>query len=248
VIARGKHLAEAVMPCAIADCHGPDLAGGKSLELGPLGTLTAPNITKAGLGAAYSDGEFARLLRHGIKKDGRSLRFMPVQETTWMPDSDLVAIVSYLRSMPAVDKPNGPIDVRTMAKVLDRRGAFAFDVARKIPHDHIEIAPAPTPTAEYGRFIARLCTGCHGEQLSGGRPEGFPPQFPTPLNLTPHETGLKDWTYDDFAKMLDTGVRKNGASIRPPMPREAFQKYDETERHALWAYLRTLPPTPLGNR
>jgi hypothetical protein len=248
VLARGKHLAESVMPCSNADCHGGDFAGGKTLELGPLGTFTAPNITTAGLGAAYNDGEIARLLRHGIKKDGRSLRFMPVHESNWLPDSDIVAIVSYLRSMPAVDKPNGPIELHTMAKVLDRRDALHIDVARQITHDHIETAPPPSATAEYGRFIGRLCTGCHGEQLSGGRPDGWPPQFPTPLNLTPHETGLKDWTYDDFAKMLDTGVRKNGQSIRPPMPRDAFAKCDETERHALWAYLRSLPPTALGNR
>jgi hypothetical protein len=248
VLARGKHVAEAVMPCAIADCHGPDFAGGKSLDLGPLGVLTGPNITTAGLGAAYSDGEIARLLRHGIKKDGRTIRFMPVQESSWLPDSDVVAIISYLRSMPPVDKANGPVDLRPMAKVLDRRDAFVIDVARRIPHDHIELAPSPTPTVEYGRFVSRMCTGCHGDHLSGGRPDGWPPPFPTPLNLTPHDTGLKAWTYGDFAKMLDTGVRKNGEAIRPPMPREAFAKYDETERHALWAYLESLPPTPLGNR
>jgi hypothetical protein len=248
VLARGKHLTDAVMPCSISDCHGPDFAGGKTMELGPLGVMTAPNITMASLGAAYSDGELARLLRHGIKKDGRSLRFMPVQETTWLPDSDIVAIVSYLRTMPAVDKPNGPIDLHTISKVLDRRGAFHIDVARQISHDHVEIAPPPTPTPDYGRFLGRVCTGCHGEHLSGGRPDGWPPQFPTPLNLTPHESGLKDWKYEDFAKMLDTGLRKNGEPVRAPMPREAFAKYDETERHALWSYLQSVAPTALGNR
>lgn len=248
VLARGKHLTESVMPCAISDCHGPDFAGGKPIELGPVGRMAAPNITTGGLGAAYSDGEMARLLRHGIKRDGRLVRFMPTQESSWLPDTDLVAIVSYIRSMPPVDKPNGPIEISAMGKVLDRRGALAFDVARRIPHDCVEIAPPPTSTAEYGGYIARLCTGCHGEQLSGGKPDGWPPQFPVPLNITPHQSGLATWTYDDFAKMLDTGLRKNGQAIRPPMPREAFAKYDETERHALWAYLRTLPPTPFGNR
>jgi hypothetical protein len=248
VLARGKHLTEAVMPCANGDCHGADFSGGNTLVMGPLGVFTAPNITTASLGAAYSDGELARLLRHGVKKDGRSVRFMPVQESNWLPDSDVSAIISYLRSMPAVDKANGPIELGTMAKVLDRREAFAIDVARRIPHDHIEMAPAPTATADYGRFVSRLCTGCHGEHLSGGKPDGWPPQFPMPLNLTPDATGLKDWTYEDFAKMLDTGLRKNGQSIRKPMPRDAFAKYDETERHALWAYLRSLPPTALGNR
>lgn len=32
------------------------------------------------------------------------------------------------------------------------------------------------------------------------------------------------------------------------MPFEAFAKMNETEKKALFAYLRTLPPTPFGNR
>jgi hypothetical protein len=248
VLERGNHLAHSVMPCAVDDCHGGDLAGGKTTVMGPLGTLTAPNISAAGLGAAYTDGELVRLLRHGIKKDGRSVRFMPVQDSNWLPEADLVAIVSYLRTMPPVDKPNGPCEFGTLAKVLDQRGQVAVDVARHIDHDHVELAPPPSPTVDYGRFLGRLCTGCHGEHLSGGPIPGAPSSIPVPLNLTPHETGLQGWTYDDFAKLLDTGERKNGKKLDPFMPLAAFKNYDDTERHAIWAFLQTLPPTPLGNR
>src|SRR5579863_533440 len=72
VVARGKHLVESVGGCASKHCHGADLGGGDPLAMGPLGTLVGPNITMASLGAAYSDGELARLIEHGIKKDGRS--------------------------------------------------------------------------------------------------------------------------------------------------------------------------------
>ena len=97
VIARGKHLVEAVAACAGAKCHGPDLAGGEALTMGPLGTLTGPNITPSGLGAAYSDGELARLIRHGLKKDARSLRFMPAQDFNWLPDNEIVQRVLEVR-------------------------------------------------------------------------------------------------------------------------------------------------------
>ncbi len=246
VIERGRHVADALMPCSNGNCHGADLAGGKPIDFGPIGLVTGPNITKANVGAAYSDGELARLLRHGLKRDGRSVRFMPVHDSNWLRDDDVVAVISYVRSMPPVNKDNGPFELSTMGKVLDRRGALAFDVARRIDHDHIEIAPEPSPTAEYGRFLGRLCTGCHGEHLSGGRPDGWPPQFPTPPNLTPHETGLKEWSFDDLSKMLDTGLRKNGEIVKEPMPRDSFKGWDDTERHAIWAYLRSLPPSPLG--
>jgi hypothetical protein len=248
VIERGRHLTHSIMPCAIAECHGGDLSGGKPIAMGPLGTLTGPNITAAALGSAYSDGELVRLLRHGIKKDGRSLKFMPAQDSNWLPDADLVAIVSYLRTQPPVDKPNGPLQIGTLGKVLDQRGQILLDVARHIDHDHVEMAPPPTPTADYGRFVAHLCMGCHGEHLSGGRIPGAPSSLPIPLNLTPHGTGLAGWTYDDFEKLIDTGTRKNGKALDPFMPREALKSYDDTERHALWAYLQTLPATPFGNR
>ncbi len=248
VIERGRHVADALMPCSNGQCHGADLAGGQTIDFGPIGRLTGPNITGANVGAAYSDGELARLLRHGVKKDGRSVRLMPVQEDNWMREDDLVAVISYVRSRPPVEKDNGPLELTAMGKVLDRRDAIAFDVARRVDHQHIEIAPLPSPSVAYGRFLGRMCTGCHGEHLSGGRPEGWPPPFPTPPNLTPHETGLKDWTFDDLSRMLDTGLRKNGEMVKQPMPRDSFKGWDDTERQAIWAYLRSVPAMPLGGR
>jgi hypothetical protein len=187
-------------------------------------------------------------LRHGIKRDGRSVRMMPVGDANWLRDDDFIALLSYVRSVPAVNRANGPIEISVMGKVLDRRNAFPLDIARRIDHDRIEQSGPAEPTVAYGRFVGRLCTGCHGETLSGGRPEGWPPNFPVPSNLTPHETGLKDWTYADFTKMLDTGARKNGELVRAPMPRDSFKYWDETERQATWAYLRSLPALPLGRR
>jgi hypothetical protein len=249
VLARGEHLTHTLMPCASAECHGGDFAGAaKAIDVGPVGRFRAPNITPGGLGVAYSDGELFRLLRHGIKKDGRGVRFMPVQDASWLPDADLVAIISYLRTVPAVEKANGAIEIGPLGKVLDRRNMFALDVARRIDHDHAETAPPPAPTKEYGRFVARLCTGCHGDHLSGGPIPGAPPSVPTPLNLTPDASGLAGWTYDDFAKLLDSGVRKNGRTLDPFMPLGTFSQLDDTERHALWAYLQSVSATPAGQR
>lgn len=247
VIARGKHLAEAVAGCSGTKCHAADFAGGE-LAMGPLATLNAPNITPGGMGAAYSDGELARLIRHGLKKDGRSLRFMPAQDFNWLPDADVVAIISFLRTVPSIDKPNGLVRVGTIGKVLDRQGKFVMDVARHINHDKVDLAPAPTPTVAYGKYVARMCTGCHGETLSGGPIPGAPSSFPPPLNLTPHESGLKGWTYDDFNTLLTESIRKNGQPMKPFMPVESFGKMDETEKRATFAYLQSIPPVAYGNR
>src|SRR5579884_2841147 len=128
VVARGDHLVHSIAGCSAAPCHGQNLAGAeKSVEMGPLGAIAGPNLTPAGIAVAYSDGELARLIKHGIKKDGRSVRMMPVQDVSWMPDSDVLAIVSYLRTLPAVDRPNGMTYVGTLGKILDRQDQFVWD-------------------------------------------------------------------------------------------------------------------------
>jgi hypothetical protein len=246
VLARGKHLCESVAPCATRSCHGTDLGGGNPLEVGPIGSLTGPNLSKALL--SYSDGEVARLMRHGIKKDGRSVTFMPVQDFAWLPDDDVTAVISYLRTTPVVERADGLMKLGTLGKVLDRRGEFAADVARRIDHGAGVRPKGATPTVEYGRFLAMGCQGCHGEHFSGGHIPGAPSSIPIPLNLTPDATGLRDWSIDDLNTLLNTGMRKSGKKLDPFMPYEAFGKYDDTERKALWNFLRSLPPLAFGNR
>ena len=248
VLARGKHIAEAIMPCGVGDCHGSDLGGGKRMDMGPLGSFQGPNVSTGGLGAAYSDGELARLIRHGIKKDGRSVLFMPSHDVEWLPDSDLVALISYIRTLPPSSKPNGPIKLGTLAKILDRMDAIPLDIARRIDHEKAGRGPAPSPTKEYGALLGRSCTGCHGAKLSGGPIPGAPPELPVPLNLTPDATGMKGWTFEDFDRLMVQGIRKNGKKLDPFMPIEAFGKQDDTEKRALFAWLQSLPATPFGNR
>jgi len=248
VVARGDHLVHSIAACAGDLCHGGDLGGGKPIEMGPVATMCAPNITPDNLGAAYSDGELARLVKHGIKKDGRSVRFMPAQDISWLPDSDVVAIVSYLRTIKPQDRPNGTTVIKTLGKVLDRQEQFVLDVARHIDHSKTEPVPAPEPTAAYGGYVVRLCAGCHGEHFSGGPLPGAPSSFAVPLNITPDATGLKEWSFADFEKVMRTGVRRNGKELDKLMPIEAWRNFDDTEMHAAWADLQKLPARPFGGR
>jgi mono/diheme cytochrome c family protein/outer membrane lipoprotein SlyB len=248
VLARGAHLAGSLGGCALGDCHGSDLGGGKVSDAGPLGTFVAPNITSGGRGAEYSDGEMARLILHGIKRDGRGVRLMSSSETAWLPDADFQAIVSFVRSVPPVSRPSREIEIGIVGKVLDRLDFVQFDAARRIDHVHRRTAPDPAPTAAYGAYIAGMCRGCHGASLSGGPIPGAPPDLAVPRNLTPHRTGLGGWTFDDFVAEMRTGVRRDGKRLDAFMPREALNAMNDTERRALWAYLQTVPPLPFGNR
>ena len=248
VLERGKHLAESIGGCSA--CHGLDYASGRKEEMGPIGTFRAPNLTagKNGILASYSDGELARLIKHGIRKDGTSVRFMPSGDFSWWPEADVAAVISFLRTLPPVDGEPSIVDLGPMAKILDQMNMMPIDTARRIDHDHLPKGPTPAPTKEYGAFVAKLCQGCHGEHLSGGPIPGAPPSLPVPLNLTPHSSGLEGWTFEDFDKLMRQGIRRNGAKLNPFMPIETLKNFSEVEMKALWAYLQTLPPMEFGKR
>lgn len=248
VIERGAHLARSLGGCALGDCHGPDLGGGKVNDAGPLGAFVAPNITTGGRGADYTDAEIARVILHGVKRNGHGVRLMPANEMAWFPDSDVVALVSFVRSVPPVTRPSREIDIGVVGKVLDRLDLVQFDMARRIDHTHRPTSPTPAPTAAYGAYIGRMCQGCHGEHLSGGPIPGAPPDLAVPKNLTRHATGLAGWTLEDFEEEMRTGIRKNGDRLASFMPREAINGMNATERRALWAFLQSVPPAPFGGR
>jgi mono/diheme cytochrome c family protein len=248
VLKRGEHLARSIGSCNGAECHGTDFSGGKPMDMGPLGIMRAPNITPKGKLAEYSNGEIARLVRHGIKKDGTSVLFMPSQDFSWWPDSDIRALISYLRTVPGVDKPSKPSEPGLMMKLLDRQDMMKVDVARRIDHTEKHNAPAPEPTAAYGAFLAHLCKGCHGENLSGGPLPGAPPDLAVPLNITPAEDGLKDWTFEDFDRLMRKGIKKDGSKLDPLMPVANLKHMNDVEMKALWKYLQSVPPKPFGNR
>jgi mono/diheme cytochrome c family protein len=207
------------------------------------------NITQSGSGASYSDPEFLRLLQRGIKRDGTTVRFMPVQEFAWLPESDLRSIIAYVRSVaPAPTRALPETQVGLLGKILDNRNEFVIDVARYIQEHPPDSAPAPAPTAAYGHFVARSCVSCHGERLSGGPIPGAPPSVPTPSNLTFHSSGMAHYTRADFDQFIATGKRPDGREVSPFMPLSILRGMNGDEREALWAYLQSLPPTEFGNR
>lgn len=249
VIARGRHIAESYGGCT--GCHGADLSGTPPESFGPIGVMSPPNLTRGagGTGSLYTDRELARAIRHGIRHDGTALLIMPSQEFNWWPDSDLRAVVSYVRSMPPVDAEREPTRVSLLGRILAEFGMLDALAASTLDHDAPrEAVPSPEATARYGEYLVRGCKGCHGDGLSGGRIPGTPATIPEPANLTPHETGLASWTREDFHRLLNTGVRPDGTEVDPFMSTEGTRRLTETEKDAIWAYLRTLPPRERGGR
>lgn len=242
-VMRGAHIA-VIRGCT--DCHGDGLQGQPFIEDGALGHLYAANLTggEGGVGAAYTDEDWDRAVRHGIGPDGRPLLFMPSQEFHGLSDDDLGDLIAYVRSVPPVDNVLPASTVGPLGRVLYLTGSLPLVPAELIDHEAPR-APAPPagPTAAYGAYLAATCTGCHGMDFAGGAIPGMPPGTPVPTNLTPDAaTGLGAWTQADFVRALREGVRPDGSAIDPFMPVRMTKKMTDDEIIAIWRHLQTLPP------
>jgi mono/diheme cytochrome c family protein len=93
----GRYLARA----SCMGCHGENLAGGPVPGAPPSMPVPA-NITSGGQVKAWTDEDWFRLLREGRDPGGRQIDpFMPYESFAGMTDTEIRALISYLRLVPA---------------------------------------------------------------------------------------------------------------------------------------------------
>lgn len=255
--ARGRHLAAAVSVCI--ECHGADL-GGTAGEPNPVLRINPPNLTRGrgGVGAARSDADLARAIRYGVRPDGTPLILMPADAYAALSDSDLAAVVAYIRAAPPVDRDVGASSVGPIGRVLLVAGKLDEIPAERLARgEHpggawgTGVRPAATPppsdTVAHGRYLAQIagCAACHTASF-GGRAGAFgPPGVPPPTNIT--RSGIGHYTEADFARAMREGRRPDGRPISEFMPWKYFARMTDDEVHALWAYLQSVPPAGAAN-
>jgi len=232
-LARGAHVL-ATNGCR--DCHGENLSG-QVMEDAPPFRVVASNLTpgRGGVSARYSDADWDRSIRHGVKPDGRPVFIMPSAAYHRLSDSDTAALIAYLKTVPAVDNELPATQVRALGRMM-AAGLIdpAFEVRLTRPRTE---GPAAGPTAEYGEYLASVtCQYCHGEDLRGAQP----PNPSSPLAPSLHPAG--EWPLEVFRTALRTGQRPDGSEIDPYfMPIALTANFSDDEIAALWTYVRSLP-------
>ncbi|MBY0380390.1 MAG: cytochrome c [Xanthobacteraceae bacterium] len=100
-----------------------------------------------------------------------------------------------------------------------------------------------------GHYLATLsdCAGCHtapsGQPYAGGLALDTPFGKILVPNITPDtDTGIGQWTDDEFAAALRDGRGHGGSRLYPAMPYPAFTKLSDEDVHDLRAYFATLEP------
>ena len=275
VIAHGQYLVHGPAHCV--SCHVSSfeefitadkgeavaLQGGVAFPMGPIGTIYPNNLTPdpiTGLGR-YEDGQIFRMMRHAVKPNGTGT--MAVLMPFWnMADEDLVAIVSYLKSMDPVQNAVPDPEWTFMGKVIRTISPTFKPIKNPTPPAQ---APPMAPTVERGEYLARYvanCVGCHterdlmtyeaiGPEFAGGME--FEPfvelhkvlgvdtaLWTRTTNITPHPNS----SLSRFKTKEEWIARFRQGRILPhsPMDWGPFSRMSDADLEALYLYLNSLEP------
>jgi cytochrome c553 len=238
-LAEGRRLA--TLRGCYQGCHGKEGFEGEAfLDDRWVGRLTAPNLTHAV--RKYSDSELERIIRHGVRPDGRSVFIMPSESFVALSDADLAQILAFLRSAPVVDGPDASFSAGPLGRVGLLRGDFVPAV-RLTAHDapHLAAPPPAGDSLALGSYLARsICSECHGATLEGD------PGLPSPGLAV-----VAAYSFADFERLLRTGVAVGGRELglMRAAALDRFGLLTDLEVRALYSYLHSLPQSaPAGER
>ena len=151
-----------------------------------------------------------------------------------LSDGDLGLIIAFLKSVPPVENELPTSSFRLMGRLGLAMGEFEVEAA-VIDHDADRIPPTMADGSPSGQYLAyTACTECHGKALEGG---GFSNSPPLVI--------VRGYTLDEFARLLETGVPRDGRELylMDDVSLSRFSQFSEEEIEALHGYLQSLEPT-----
>jgi mono/diheme cytochrome c family protein len=230
------------------------LGGGMALA-SPYGTFRPPNIsshTVDGIGS-WQTLDLANALLSGVSPNGAHYYpAFPYPSYAKMTVADIRDLMAFLRTLPAVAgkaPPHTPNLLFRIRRFIGLWKVLYFDRAS------FKEDSGRSESWNRGRYLVEAlahCAECHSSRdvfggikpetrFAGGKdPEGVG-YFP---NITPARIG--DWTEADIAELLKTGNTPNhgrvGSSMTDVVTNTAM--LPESDRDAMAAYIKSLPPRP----
>jgi len=117
-------------------------------------------------------------------------------------------------------------------------------------------AAAQSDLVQRGAYVIRAagCLSCHtdkkgnGKEFAGGRALKTPfGTFYSPNITADKETGIGNWSDEDFVRALKKGVRPDGARYFPVFPYTSYTLMSDQDALSVKAYLFSLPPVTRKN-
>ncbi|ALL68506.1 putative diheme cytochrome c-553 [Paraburkholderia caribensis MBA4] len=127
---------------------------------------------------------------------------------------------------------------------------------RPVANTGVSVDLSDRALIQRGSYVAALgdCAACHTKQ--GGRPFAGGLPLATPIgkvystNITPDKnSGIGNYSLDDFARAVRTGVRRDGGTLYPAMPYPSYVQISDNDLTALYAYfMHGVAPADEPNR
>jgi cytochrome c553 len=220
-VAEGARLAILV---GCASCHNQGHGGAWEPVDYWYGRIAPPALPA--MAARYSDAELARLIQHGIRRDGTSLFTMPSWSERWLADADVARIIAWMRTI-APSPADSPLQSWYGPKARWQMLNGSFKPSAQVAR----VAVAERPADSGGYFTHALCTECH--DLHRARDDG---EHPAPA-LAPIAAA-----YDDaaFRTLLKTGLGAGGREVgfMTVIARENLHALSDAEIDQIHAYLK----------
>jgi fructose 5-dehydrogenase cytochrome subunit len=255
VIKRGEYLATAA-DCGA--CHtaprGRSFAGGLPIAT-PLGTIYSTNITPSadfGVGR-YTEEEFSRALRRGVRRDGANLYpAMPYTSYAKFTEADAHALYLYFtQAVKPVEQRPPPTQLPFPMNI--RASMIAWNL---LFLDSATFAPDPHQSSEWNRGAylvqgAAHCGTCHtprgflmqetaNRALSGAQ---VGPWYAPNITLDPI-SGIGSWTKEELVAYLRTGHLSHKAQAAGSMGEaveHSFQHLAASDLEAIATYIKSVP-------
>jgi mono/diheme cytochrome c family protein len=248
LVERGAYLARAGN---CQDCHTPrgaaPYSGGRGIPT-PFGMVFSTNLTpdpQTGLGA-WTAAQFRRALHNGRSRDGRLLvPAFPYDSTTRINAADANALFAFLRSLPAVARPNRPHALRFP---YDTQFALAVWRALYFQPGRFEAQTAQSAAWNRGAYLVQglgHCSACHASRNALGATRDATALAGGLIPLQNwYAPALGGGSTAQVAALLQTGVAE-GAALLGPMAEvtlHSTQHLTQADLQAMAHYLQSLPP------
>ncbi len=222
----------------------------------PMGEIIATNITPSkehGIGA-YTEQDFARAVREGVRKDGAHLYpAMPYDAYARMTDEDLHALYTYfMQAVPAIEEPTSKTQLDFPFNLRFSMAIWKALFLEKGPYVNNS---QQTPEWNRGAYLSEVlghCTTCHTPRntlmaenkrlaLSGTYvgPWYAPNISSDPVN------GIGGWSEQELVQYLATGHvagKGQAAGGMAEAVQNSFQFLPESDLKAIAVYLKSSPP------
>jgi mono/diheme cytochrome c family protein len=250
-----------------ASCHAApgatddarlSLGGGLRLETG-FGTFVAPNISQDpqdGIGM-WSSEDLANAMMRGVSPGGSHYYpAFPYTSYARMEPADIADLSAFMKTLPAV-----------AGAAPDHELSFPFNIRRSLglwKLIYLNDAPAvaldnPSDQVARGQYLVEglgHCGECHtprdalgglelAQWMAGAAAAEGDGNVP---NITNSDDGLADWSEIDIITLLETGFTPDYDSVGGSMASVVrnMAELPASDREAIAAYLKAIPPHPNG--